>query len=150
MFLHWSQSDPISSVLLAALSRPATILAAVLWLYPVGFALTCLWLDMLSTVLRTFWLGPQDTERPSHWKGSQQDNKSITSESQWSLLLSSVTLLYQLPHNCGPSLILVEEVLYRFLAWNLLYWCVTARHFHIATVASQLEVCQPNSIGRKL
>lgn len=54
---------------------------------------------------------------------------------------------------CLQSPALVEEVFYRFWAWNLqllVAWC--CRHFKIDKIASQLgvcQLCQPNSTGRK-
>lgn len=49
-----------------AVSRPAAIPIAVLWLCSVGLSLTCLWLvDMLST-FSVPRLGPRDAERTLH------------------------------------------------------------------------------------
>lgn len=51
----------------AVLSRPATILAAVIWLYPVELSMTCLWLmDIFSSTPRAIQLGTQDAERTLH------------------------------------------------------------------------------------
>lgn len=50
----------------------------------------------------------------------------------------------------APVTVLVEEVLCRFWAQSLqllVAWC--CRYFKINKIASQLGVCQPNSIGRK-
>lgn len=58
------QPSFFSLSLQAVLYGPAALLAAVLWLCPVGLSLTYLWLvNMLSTISRTIWSRSKGAER---------------------------------------------------------------------------------------